>query len=306
MWSANPAEMLRMTRNHDCHHILRLAAIYRRIFSVLIVDVELVNLAEVNKKVVLTTKKCCVFLLLLLASALASAAIVFQTIHSLKLPLTEYMALYFIVISNYFAFAFPLIQAMFNYREIYNFWCKIYETTCFALSELGYEIGFGYFWKRFLHSTAICIVINVTYALVRIWLWSLKFSFGTQCCLLLQQGLVVFIVVHALFVVNLNSFFVRLLIKYVNLDYRYRASNLVFDHVERSLLNQLRLYKQFHYKLWEMTTAVNMFFGLTLLVLSYHSFVHIAYAAYYIFLYISRRDPAIILLRNNRLHSNSN
>lgn len=294
-----------MPSNHDCRHILRLASIYRRIFSVLILGVELVNLAEVNKKVALTTKKCSVFLLLLLATALASATIVFQMFHSFKLPLTESMSFFFIVSSNYFTFVFPLIQAMFNYRDIYNFWCKIYETTCFALSELGYEIGFGYFWKRFFQGTAICVVINVTYAIVRIWLYSLKFSYGTQCCLLLQQGFVVFIVVHALFVVNLNSFFIRLLIKYINLDYRYRASNLVFDHVERSLLNQLRLYKQFHYKLWEMTTAVNMFFGLTLLVLSYHSFVDIAYAAYYIFLYISRRDPAIILLRNCRLHSNT-
>lgn len=298
--STRRVKVLKMTKKHDFRHILRFASIYRRTFSVLILCVGLENLIEVNKKVALPIKKYPAFLILLLATTATTTGLVIQSHFPHQLPPTESVAYCFSIFSHWITFAFPLIQSIFNYREIHLFWCKLHEITCFAFTELGYEISFGYFWKRFFTGTVVCILVNAFNAAIRFWFYSLKTSFVTQCCGVLQREVITYIVVHALFIVNLNSFFNRLLIKYIDLDYRNRASNLVFDHVERSLLCQLRLFKQFHYKLWEMTTAVNGFFGLTLLMLSYHSFVDIAYAAYYIFLYIARRDPVTVLTSNFR------
>lgn len=291
-----------MPRNHDCCHILRLAAAYRRVFSGLILNIELVNLVEVDKTVPLTTKIYPVILLLLFATMVAITGINLQIFLPNTLPLSEFLTMCFLFSSKFVAVAIPLIQSMFNYREIHFFWCKIYETTRFAFDELGYEISFRYFWKRFLTSTVVCVVTSAIHATIRFWFHSWKSATGTQFCAFLQQSIILYIVVHALFIVNLNSFFIRLLIKYIDLDYRNRVSNLDTGREERPLLAQLKLYKQFHYKLWEMTIAVNNFFGITLLVLSYHSFVDITNAAYYIFLYISRRDPALILIRNFHLY----
>lgn len=285
-----------MPNNQNCHQILQVAKIYRRIFSVLIVNVGLENIIEENNSA--EVKKCPTILALVFATGLATTTVLLQSIFSNGLPLSEFLALCFIVLSHYCTFAFPLINSMFNYRKIHLFWSKVCEITRFAYEELGYEICFEYFWKRFLTDGAITCGTFALYALIRFSIYSPRIVYGTQCGVIVLQEIVAYIVLHALFVVNLNSFFIRLLIKYIKMDYRNRASNLIFDHVQRSLLHQLRLYKQFHYKLWEMTTAVNAFFGLTLLVLSYHAFLDIAYSAYYVFLYVSRREPVVILMSN--------
>lgn len=281
-----------MPRNHDCRHILRLASTYRRMFSGLILNIELVNLVEVDKT--LTTKMYPVILLLLFATTVAITGINLQIFLPNTLPFSEFLTMCFLFLSKYIAVAIPLIQSMLDYRQIHFFWCKVYETTCFAFGELGQEISFRYFWKRFFTSTAVCVGTSAFQALLWFWFHPLKSASGTQFCAFLQQFIILYIVVHALFIVSLNSFFIRLLIKYIDSDYRNKVSS---PGSERSLLSQLKSYKKFHYKLWEMTIAVNKFFGITLLVLSYHSFIDITYAAYYIFLYISRRDPALILIR---------
>lgn len=287
-----------MSRDQDFRHILRLARIYRRIFSVLICSIGLADIKEGNKNNDLIARKCPVILFVLFASAIAAMVLVFQSNLTSAYSLTENVALFVLVFSHFVTFIFPLIQSMFNYRKIYFFWCKIYETSCFALNELGYEISFGYFWKRFFTDTAISVGIFTSYGLVAVIFPATKMPVASQFCVIVLQEIIIYVVVHALFIVNLNSFFIRLLIKYIGIDYRSRTSNLIFDHRERSLLYQLRLYKKFHYKLWEMTTAVNGFFGLTLLLMSYHAFIDIAYAAYHIFLYMARHDPASILISN--------
>lgn len=282
-----------MPRNHDFRHISRLASTYRRMFSGLILNIDFVHLVEFNKTVALTTKIYPVILLLLFATMVAATGINLQIVLPNTLPLSEFFTMCFLFSSKYIAVAIPMIQSMFYYREIHYFWCKIYETTRFASAEFGYEISFRLFWKRFFTSTAVLVVTSAFQAILRFWFHS-KTATGTQFCVFLQQLIILYIVVHSLFIVTLNNFFIRLLVKYIDLDYRNRVSSIGSRCADRPLITQLKLYKQFHYKLWEMTIAVNKFFGITLLVLSYHSFVDITYAAYYIFLYISRRELAFI------------
>lgn len=277
---------------------MRLFAHYRRMFAVLTFNVNLDNITAVNvdQNVEVITTKCPSILLLLLATAIATMSIVQTSMCLNAIAITEVLVLYSTILSHYVTFAFPLIHSMFNYRQMHFFWCKVWETTFFAFTELGYDISFEYFWKRFLADATISIVSFTLYGALRVWLFVTRIPFGIQLGITILLEIVIYITVHALFIINLNSFFSRLLIKYVDLEYRNRASHLVFDNLDHSLLHQLRLYKRFHYKLWEMTTAVNAFFGLTLLVLSYHAFVDVAYAAYYVFYYISIREPADALI----------
>lgn len=268
-----------MANTHNCRHILQLATIYRRIFSVLVVNVDLDNIDKVNKEEGVNIKRIPTLLALLVVTVVAVLSLFLQLYLQNTLPLTENLALYSMVWSHHPTSAFPLIHSLFNYRQIHVFWCKVYETTCFAISELVHDVSLRYFWKRFFIDTAISVGTFILYGMCQLWIYSRRTSYERQLCTVLLQEIIIYIIVHALFIVNLSSFFNRLLIKYVNLDYRNRASSLTVENVEMSLLHQLRLYKQFHYKLWEMTTAVNAFFGLTLLVMSYHAFVDIAYSA---------------------------
>lgn len=290
--------VLRMPSNERYRYILRLAAIYRQFFSVLILSVQLENITKVNKNVKVVTNKWPAFLVLLVVTAAAALAIYFQHSFANELPFTQNAALFLVTLSHYMAFAFPLIHSMLNYRKIHCFWCKIYEMTCFASRKLGYELCFEYFWKRFLTDATICLVTLLLHASVRLFTRSSKTHFGRHCCTIFMQEILIFVTIHALFVVNLSSFFIRLLIKNIHLEYRNRSANLVSDHGEHSILRHLHLYKQFHYMLWEMTTAVNGFFGLTVLVLTYHAFIDVAYSAYHIFFYIVLGQSALQLSSN--------
>lgn len=284
-----------MRRHAGGDQVLGIARIYRRMFSVLALGVELVNLVGVDRKVALITNKYPTLVLLLSGSSLSASVILLQIFFPITLPLSEFWSLCFITFSRYVAFAFPLIHSMFHYRDMHFLWSKIGEITSFAFRELGYFVTFGYFWKRFLPAAAVCIVMTAMCTAIRMGFYSLRWSKGAQCCAILQQILILYIVLHTIFIVHMNSFFIRLLIKYIKVDYSNRASYFVFDHTERPLLKQLHLYKEIHYKLWEMTTAVNAFFGLTPLLLCGHSFVDIAYSAYYLYLNTARRDPVASL-----------
>lgn len=287
-----------MPHNQKSHHILRLANVYRRFFSVLIFNVGLENITAVTRSAEVITNKWPAILVLLFVTAVAAFAIIFQVFFRNLLPRFENVTLYCIVLSHYVTFIFPLIHSMFHYRKIYFFWCKIHEVTFFAFNELGFEISLQYFWKQFSADITIVTASYILLGTLRLWSHTPKTHFGRKCCAVFLQQIIVYIVAHALFVVHLNNFYIRLLIKCINLDYRRRASNLIYDRGDRSLLHQLRLYRQFHFKLWEITTAVNGFFGLTLLVLSYHVFIDVAYCAYYIFLYVSLQRSAVEMMSN--------
>lgn len=280
----------------NSHQVLRLVRIYRRVFSVLTANVGIENIVKVNVDAEVVVWKIPGILVLLFTTAVTIFTLILQIYCQNTLPYSENLTLSFTVLSYYFTFAFPLISSMFNYRKIYLFWSKLYETTCFALSELGYDISFEYFWKCFWKDAVISSMTFIVCGSFRLYFYSPRTAYERQICAAFLYEIIVYIVIHALFIINLNSFFHRLLIKYINLDYRNRASNLMFDHVECSLLQQLRVYKQFHYKLWEMTSAVNAFFGSTLMVLCCHAFIDVAHSAYYLFLYISARGATDTLI----------
>lgn len=289
-----------MQENYRCHQILRLASIYRRTFSVLILNVGLENIVTTNRNKKLSTKQWPGFLILLFATLIAIMSGISVYLFCKALPFTEQSVLYSVVLSHFVSFVFPMIQSMYNYRKIHFFWCKLWETTCFAISELDCDISFRYFWKCFLIDTAISIGFFALYGILRTWLYVTRIPFGIQFGITIQMGIVVYIVVHVLFIVHLNRFYIRLLIKRIKLHLRIRATNVICDDSERLLLLQLRLFKQFHYKLWEMTTAVNGFLGSTLLILSYHALIEVAYSAYYTFYYIVLRESVTELLSNFR------
>lgn len=289
-----------MQENYRCHQILRLASIYHRTFSILIFNVGLENIVTANKNKKLSTKKWPGLLVLLFATMIATMSGISIYLLCKALPFTEQLALYFAILSHFVSFIFPMMQSMYNYQKIHFFWCKLWETTCFAISELDCDISFGYFWKCFLTDTAVCIGCFALYGVLRTWLYVTRIAFVTQLGITIQLEVIVYIVVHVLFIVHLNRFYIRLLVKRIKLQLRIRASNVVCDDGECLLRHQLRLYKQFHYKLWEMTTAVNGFLGPTLLILSYHAFVDVTYSAYYTFYYIALRESVTELISNFR------
>lgn len=282
--------------NSNCCEIQQLASTYHRMFAILICNIDLRKINDVNSQESLRPRFCSIIWFLLFATAAFVTTITLQLISAASLPTAaNNVGIYFPNTSRYIAIAFVLVQSLFTYRKIHVFWCKAYETADFAFRKLGFVISFQHFWKRFITDATIIIVTHIVYFGLRLFFYLRTAIDIKQSCTIILQIFIVYIVLHALFIVNLNSFFIRLLIQYIDLDYRNRTSNLVFDHAEQSHLHRLRLYKQFHYKLWEITTSVSSVFGLSVLILSLHAFFDVVYPIYVICLNVSRRPTAFLI-----------
>lgn len=272
--------------------MLQLAANYRRMFPIFICNVELKNIDETGSKIKFA--KWPGIVAILVATSILSTILFHLSVVMKMSSFTDGAVLYSSLGSHYFTFTFPVIYSMLKYREIHVFWCKIYEIVDFVFTDLGYEISLRRFWKCFFMDSALIVSTNCLYGVCRLWWKVNELPNGLKIGIVILIYTVMYALIHALFVVNLNHFFIRLLAKYINVDYRNRASNLVFDYNDRSLLHQLHLYKRFHYKLWELAKAVNSFLGISVLILNYHAFIDVAFAAYLIFYNISIGQPAIV------------
>lgn len=273
--------------------------IYQRFFSTLSLNFEDPNSSGTKKFNVLATKKY-PFILLLVFVFVTSVLVISQQLLFKSSSLIQIdVAICFMVLCQFLTITFPMVQSIFHYREIHVVWCKVEETACLALKELKFEICSGHrFWKRFLIDCATSLTvfgINVAMGFV---FMSTRFGVESHIGMMILQGVVLYMRIHALFIVNLYNFLFHLLIEFVDSDYRKRTSNLVFHHVDRSLSCQLRSYKYFHFKLWEIATAINNFSGVTLLAICYYTLAETAYSSYYIFYHVAIKEKTDVLIRN--------
>lgn len=292
--------MKQQTVNHNTNpRIQKLVKIYQRFFCTFSLNFEGPDSAGMRKVNVLGSKKY-PFILLLVFVCVTSVLVISQQLLFKTIPLIQLdVAFCFMVSCLFLTITFPMVQSIFHYREIHIVWCKVDETACIALKELKFQICFDYcFWKRFLIDCATSVTvfgINVAMGFV---FMSTRFGIESHVGMMILQAVVLYMRIHALFIVNLYNFLFHLLIEFVDSEYRNRMSNLVFDHAERSLSCQLKSYKHIHYKLWEIATAINNFSGGTLLAICYHTLAETAYSSYYIFYHVAIKEKTDVLIRN--------
>lgn len=244
----------------------------------------------------LITKKCPLVFLSLFVLITGIMGIT-QELFLCGLRLSENIVMCIAISYHYATIMVTLVHSMYNYREIHIIWCIIYEMHRFALKELSHKICFRPFWKRYLANCAIILIVFSLCGALRFSYLSPRIVLRSQIAVVSLQSVVLYIKLHALFIVHLFNYFVKLFIKYICVDHRQRMHNSTGDHIVPPIIFQLRLYQQFHYKLWRMVEAINRFFSFTILILSYHAFADIAYSSYYIFLYIVRDDAPALLIR---------
>lgn len=170
--------------------------------------------------------------------------------------------------------------------------------TRYALNELGHKICFRHFWKQYLTNCAIALIAFGLNSWMRFFYFSPRVKLRTQISIVLLQSVVVYIVLHVLFVIQLFNYFMQLHIKYIHSDYRHRMHDSMVHHSSTPIITQLRLYQNFHFKLWQMVDSINRLFSFTILILSYHAFATIGFSSYFVFLYTVRDDTPYLLIRN--------
>lgn len=288
-----------MLNLNDCRHVLSLASVYKRIFSVLFYNMELVHTIRLNgANIELITKKCPLVLLsfFVLIAGVVGILQEFNIINGL--PSTEDIAMCIAICFHCATIMMMLIHSACKYREIHVIWCTAYELTRYTLKELGHKVCFRHFWKHYLGCSALIMTAFGVSSSLRLLYRSPRIILRTQISIIVLQGVVIYIAMHALFIVQLFNYFVRLFIKCIYLDYRSRMRDSTVGPVARPIIAQLRLYQQFYHKLWRMVESINQFFSFTILILNYHAFFSVAFSSYYIFLYIVRDDAPYLLIRN--------
>lgn len=290
---------LRSFNQNSNQRIQKLVKIYQRFFSILSLNFEDPKAIGKREVDVLASKKY-PFISFLVFVFMTSVLVISQQLLFKTSSLIQLDVAFCSMVSCLFlTITFPMVQSIFHYREIHIVWCKVDETACLALKELQFEICFNYcFWKRFLIDCATSLTVFGINVAVGFAFMSTRVGVQSQVGMMILQAVVLYMRLHALFIVNLYNFLFHLLIEFVDSDYRNRTTNLVFDPVERSLCCQLKSYKHFHYKLWEIAAAINKFSGDTLLAICYYTLAETAYSSYYIFYHVAIKEKTVVLIRN--------
>lgn len=283
--------------NHQ--RIQKLVDTYQRLFPILSLNFEVKNSTGSRKDNAIATKKCPLILLMLFV-CVSTVFVISQQLQVKCISRSELNAAFcFMVLCVFVTIAVPVVHSAFHFHEIHVIWCKVDETAGLALNELNFEMFFGHFWKRFLVDCGISLTVFGMNAMLRFIYLYIKHKLNScHFGLLLLHATVIYMRIHALFIIHLYSFLIRLLIKYIDGDYHNRASNVIFDCMQRSLSCQLRSYKQIHFKLYEIARAIDNFFGLTLLAICYYTFAEVAYSWYYIFYHLATADDLYAAIRN--------
>lgn len=280
----------------DFYDFLQVAVIYKRLFGHLILHIDI----EATSPNRIATRKCPLVFGMLIISGVFVFFFAQDTWYDFGLPRRpECIAMHIKFCTHYSAILFIVLYSGYNYRELHFIWCKFHELTHFAADELKHQINFRVFRKRLLGIYGGMLPGLVFHIVFGFFDFGTPFGTRIRLTVVLFKAAVFYVSLHVIFVIRLFNYLIEFLVNYVALDYRKRVCDFTVNRTQSSLHHQLKLFKLFHYKLWEIANAISRHFGPPVLILTYHALVEIAYSAYHIFWYLVRDEHHIFFLRKS-------
>lgn len=166
-----------------------------------------------------------------------------------------------VILANFWSTAISLSCYMFHFDNYKNLLFELKYLDKLILKRLSHKINY----QKLRNSIMILIVIylaifmTLVFQMVIYLLWEttpiwFKFIIFSVKCINL------YIQFHAIFLIRLQHFIYEMFSKYINFAHHLNRSNLLFPNVNKTD-NNLRFYKEIHYKLWTVMCELNNVFG---------------------------------------------
>lgn len=277
----------------DSLNLDSLLIIYERFFFVLNINIWLTN--ERFQKI----QTHSIILLAFSVLLVCIFAILSQFFFNDGLPFFANNARFFTNFSEYIACMVAIIEFISKRNEIDEFWLKINEINFFVYRKLGYRIKFSDFLKTFLNYIGFLLFLVVSFICARLFIAIEGISMLANISTLSFRILFVYILSNVLFIVELFKYLNRLASKYIKCNYRQRESNILFVHTKCTILNDLKVYKQLHFILYEIVSNINRTFGLIFMAIFYVGFVNATNNVFFTIHHLIQNENKWILLRNS-------
>lgn len=169
-----------------------------------------------------------------------------------------------------------------QYDSFRKLWFQLRSVNQLIHHRLCHKINFQDFLHSFFLSVSSILAICFAYFVMKIIsiiagaTKYFRISTATLKLVYLYNTL------HVVFIISLFQFTYEMFGKYVNLAYQLNRSNMIFSKNPNTFEN-LKFYKEIHYKLWKLTHVINEFCGLSLVVFSAQVFFDVTYSIYFLF-----------------------
>lgn len=168
-------------------------------------------------------------------------------------------------------------------REIFHAFHKL---ESYFVIHFNHRISYEMFRRKCHLYTLLIFIGFAQYLFVYILRCVYKHIFPTYT---IQAHTVHFIqsltYLHMIFYIEAVAFYIRQLTSMIQRDMNiFRIANDLYKISNRNLIrNKIKCYKFVHFRLWEMTQRVNVFFGWSMIIIFSHAFVKFVYTIYRVF-----------------------
>lgn len=193
---------------------------------------------------------------------------------------------------NTWSIVLSLSPLIFQFDNFKNVWFELQCLDILILKRLGHQINYYKFRRSFTLSSIFCALFSIAFVISRL-IFIRGFSpswFRILICILRIMQL--YIGLHTIFIISLSLFIHKMFSKYVNFAYHLSRSHLLFPNVN-TIDQNIRFYKEIHYKIWTITCELSDIFGMSNIVILCQAFFDITHTLFFIFYtwesgYISR------------------
>lgn len=187
-----------------------------------------------------------------------------------------------ILVVNSFSIIIVIAPLFLNYDNFNRLWYDITDVNKLILKRLNHRINYREFLRSFIISSACVPAIFLIYGIFKVFYKTGSTSTQYRLPIVLMKIVYLYVEIHAIFVIMLFLYIYQMFGKYVNFAYHVNRSNLIFLHVN-NLFDNLKFYKEIHYKLWLTSRELDKFFGLSVAAFCGQTFFDASYSVYFIF-----------------------
>lgn len=198
-----------------------------------------------------------------------------------------------IIFINLLSMIIAFTPFVFHYDNFIKLWIELKAIDKLIFKRINHKINYRNFLQNYIKFSVITPPIFLIYAMLKIIYPAGTMTGQFRLPIILTKLAFLYIEFHAIFVIGVFQFIYEMVGKYAKFAYHLDKSNLVFPNTN-TVFDNLKFYKEIHYKMWIISQEINRYFGLSLSAFCGQTFFDSIYSMYFFFHYWEHDNFSIL------------
>lgn len=198
-----------------------------------------------------------------------------------------------IIFLNVISIIMVITPSFVYYENFIKLWIELKAIDNLIYKRINHKINYRTFLHTFIQLSAITPTIFLIYIFLRMIYPSGTITGQFRLPILLLKFSFLYIEFHAIFIIGIFQFIYKMLGKYAKFAHHLNKSNLVFPNTN-TIFDDLKFYKEIHYKLWLISQEINQYFGLSVTAFCGQTFFDSSYSMYFFYHYWEHDNFSIL------------